>query len=285
MKLNETTISIPPGGLLQETKVTINTMSQTEIHQTLQTSPWASMLKVITAFNITCTPPMDRFSKPIMASIVLPRDNTKPPASGFRLLQSKFTNNWVDITDDPASEVTVTENSLTIKTDYIGWILVASINLDMSQILQMAVKSIFAEEPVVLQVNVFGRLVSDNSYEITAFLTPSLKDDSVLNQKKDPPSFEHKRISFPHSFKAYKGQKIRLEIQSNSCDQNALGLEHIVDSQLEAVMSTDISFEPQSVQKIIITKYCNIHNKWENVQDIRLNVAKNVPELNSSSPV
>ena len=60
--------------------------------------------------------------------------------------------NWVDITDQPTTEVTSSRGRLTIRTDYTGLLAVASVNTDMSQIMQMAVKSVFSEEPIVLQL-------------------------------------------------------------------------------------------------------------------------------------
>ena len=269
IKLNQTNLTIPGGALAHDTSVTLSNMSSEEIHQALQSSPWASMLNVVTAFNVTCNPPLVRFNVPVIASIRLPyRDQIQSPP--FRVLQSKFMNNWIDITDEPSTEVTIENDTLTLRTNHTGWLLVATISLNVSQLLQMAVKSLFAEEPITLQVNIFGRKVSEKSTEITTFVTPITKDDSSLNQKKEPPSTEHKRISFPHSFKAFKGQRIRLELQGSSDSRGDLASEHVVDGQLEAVMTKDMCSTPGNVQKLIINKFCNTHNEWENVQEITL---------------
>lgn len=276
--LDETSIFIPGGALPIETKVNLSNLSKTEIHQSLQTSQWASMVNIITAFNIGCSPPITQFNMPIVASVTLPYDTHSPKHQPFRLLQSKYRNNWSDITDEPDTQIRLDNNKLTVRTNHTGWLLVATINIDLSQILQIAVKSVFAEEPITLQVNVFGRSLSTNSAEITTFITPSTKEDSVLNQKKDPPTSDHKRVSFPHSFKAYKGQKLQLEVQGAFNEQGIIGIEHMVDNQLEAVMTKDISFLASSSSipsngKLLVSKYCNVHKKWELVQEIRLTLS------------
>ncbi len=269
MKLDHTSILIPGGALLQDTTITLSNMSPGEIHQALQSSQWAGILNIIAAFEITCSPPVVQFNAPIIATIELPH-GIHIPSPPFCLLQSKFMNNWIDITNEPNTTVMLNDRTLKVKTKHTGWLLVATINLNPSQILQIAVKSLFVEEPVTLQVNIFGRHVSENSTEITTFITPATKDDSILNQKKDSPSNEHKRISFPRSFKAYKGQRIRLQLQGPNESADVIASDHVVDGQLESVMTRDIQSIKGKVQKLIITKFCNIHNEWENVQDITL---------------
>ena len=274
IKLDETSIVIPKDALTNDTKVTLSNMSRTEIHQALQNSPWASMLSVVSAFNICCSPPIVQFNYPIISTITLKEDQPSPRPP-FRLLQSNYLNNWADITDDPNTMVTVSDSILTVKTSHTGWLLVATMCLDISQIMQMAMKSVFSEEPVTLQVNVFGRMVPGNSAEITAYLTPATKEDSTLNQKKEPPSDAHKQISYPHSFKAYKGQRIRLELQGNFENKGYLVSEHIIDGQLETIMSKDAQFaSSKSLNgKLVISKYCNVHGKWEIAQEVGLSLS------------
>lgn len=275
LTLEDTSVFIPGGALPVDTKVNLSNLSRTELHQSLQSSQWASMVNIITSFNIVCSPPVTHFNTPVVASISLPYDRQPLPHQPLRLLQSKYRNNWSDVTDEPDTQITLANNTLTVRTNHTGWLLVATISLDLTQILQIAVKSVFAEEPITLQVNVFGRSLSANSAEITTFITPSTKEDSILNQKKDPPTTDHKRISFPHSFKAYKGQKLQLEVQGGFNEQGIIGIEHVVDSQLEAVMTKDITFinSQPSNAKLLISKYCNVHKKWELVQEVRLTLS------------
>ena len=95
--------------------------------------------------------PVERFSKPVIATLLLLEDASLP-SPPFHLLESNYMSNWVDITDEPTTEVTSSRGRLTIRTDYTGLLAVASVNTDMSQIMQMAVKSVFSEEPIVLQL-------------------------------------------------------------------------------------------------------------------------------------
>ena len=70
--LHDASLFIPGGAVPQPTQVTLSFMNAEEIHQSIQSSSWASMLTIHACINIQCSPPVERFSKPVIATVLLP---------------------------------------------------------------------------------------------------------------------------------------------------------------------------------------------------------------------
>ena len=245
-------------------------MSNSELHQLMQSSPWASMVRVVACFRIDCNPNIETFSKPFVANILLP-DDDPIPSPPFRLLQSNYRSVWVDVTDEPSGSITIANGKMTVKTHSTGWLIVAAVTLDMIQISEMAVKSVFSVEPIALQVNVCYNMFS-GSAQISVFISPVTKEGWSVTSKSFPPK-GHKRISFPRTFRAQKGQKLRLELQGKlEAESNGdLISECTVDNCFEIIIEKTVRLTSESKSlhgKLIISEFCNQHYKWESIQEI-----------------
>lgn len=273
--LYNTSLIIPDGALSQTVKLTLSNMTQEEIHQAIQSSPWSSMLSVIGAIYIICSPPVERFNKPVEVTIML-SDNVTAPASPIRLLQSNYMNSWIDRTDDPSTEITMKSDRITLHTDYTGWLLLATLKYDLTKIMQLAVTSAFTEEPILLDINVFGHIFAEQtSGQISVFISPH-NDSKQSNTIEGPPG--HQQISFPHSLKASKGQKIRVELQGQfepdkETGQKELWSDFKVDGSISEIIEKTVRLSSNArgiYGKLVIKTYCASHNHWEKLQEINL---------------
>ena len=289
MSLNNISLLIPDGALPQSAKVTLSHFNQDEIHQSIQSSPWASMLSILTAVCVQCSPPVEQFIIPVVITITLPSDMKIPEKStSLRLLQSNYMSSWMDITDEPATDISIShsDRQLTVKTDHSGWFVVAVLQLDISRIIPMAVKSVFSEESILLHVNAFGYIFPDRTHaQVSVFVSPQVDHSSI---SVDPPP-GHKLIAFPHSFKANKGQKIRLELQGKfdpdvEGGQTDLYSELSVDGIIEGIVEKTVTLSPGAnglYGKLIISTYCTSHKAWEPIQEMNLSSATDTHQNNN----
>lgn len=293
--LYNVSLMVPGGALPQTAKITLSHMNQEEIHQSIQSSSWSSMLSIIGAVCIQCSPPVERFNVPVIITLILPSDITLPDKSTpLRLLQSNYMSSWTDVTDEPVTEVSLShQQRLTIRTDHSGWLVVAALQLDISKIMPVAIKSVFSEESVILNINTFGFIFPDKTHaQISVFLSPQSNDSGGSGgtcSVTPPPG--HRQIAFPHSFKASKGQKIRIELQGKfvadvEAGQTDLSSEFKVDGVVEGIIEKTIKLTSEAkglYGKLIISTFCTSHKKWEQLQEMNLSSAADAHQQTTNS--
>ena len=276
LDLFNTSLTIPGGALPKPVSVTLSHLNQEQIHQSLQSSPWSSMLDIISAVSIHCSPPVDRFAKPVTLTVILPADMVPSRSTPLRLLQSAYMNSWIDITDDPKTSIKLDSDSgrLTIMTDQTGWLIIASLNIDMSKILPIAVKSAFSEEIVTMDINAYGYIFPDGTHaQISVFITPHKENEHI---ETPPPG--HRQIAFPHTFKAYKGQKVRLELQGQfqpdtEGGQVSLTSDIKVDGFMRDIYEKIVKLSANSkglYGKLNLSTHCASHETWESILELNL---------------
>lgn len=271
LDLYNISLMIPGGALPQPANITLSHLNQDEIHQSIQSSVWSSMLNIIAAISIQCSPPIERFDKPVVATIILPIETSY--STPLRLLQSNYMSTWIDITDDPHTEVTLENGRLTLRTDNIGWLIVASLQFDITKIMPIAIKSVFSEELISMDVNAYGYIFPDSMHaQVSVFITPH-KDNP---RSQTPPG--HRQIAFPHTFKAYKNQKVRIVLQGKfepdtEAGQTSLQADLNVDGDMMDIVEKTVKLLPESkglYGKLTLSTFCTVHKIWEKIQDINL---------------
>lgn len=234
------------------------------------------MLDIISAVSIHCSPPVDRFAKPVRLTIILPADNVPSSSTPLRLLQSAYMSTWIDITDDPKTSIKLDTESgrLNVTTDQTGWLIIASLNIDMSKILPIAVKSAFTEELVIMDINAYGYIFPDGTHaQISVFIAPHKE-----NEQLETPPPGHRQIAFPHTFKAYKGQKVRLELQGQfqpdkEAGQVSLTSDIKVDGFMRDIYEKIVKLSENSkglYGKLNLSTYCASHQTWESILELNL---------------
>lgn len=277
LDLLNTSLTIPGGALPQPVNITLSHLNPDQIHQSLQSSPWSSMLNIISAISIHCSPPVERFWKTITITIILPRDMIPHSRSApLRLLQSNYMSTWIDITDDPKTEIDLNYQTgrLTVKTDQTGWLVVASLQIDMNKILPIAVKSAFTEELITMDINAYGYIFPDGTHaQISVFITPHKENET---NDTHPPG--HRQIAFPHTFKAYKGQKVRLTLEGQfepdyEAGQTSLESDIKVDGYMRDIYEKIVKLSSNSkglYGKLTLSTFCASHQSWEKIQELNL---------------
>lgn len=267
-----------------ETSVTLSQYDPNHLHKCIQNSQWASMLQVLGAVQVHCRPPVDRFSKPVL--ITLPASSGKRELNHslpLRLLHSNYLNHWKDITDSPMShvEMNAKQGRLEIKSDHTGWLVVATVQLDVTQLMKMALKTVFSNDPLPFQVTVFGHKFPDcDNAQISIFISPiSGQEDNRKSPTLERPP-KHVPITFPHTFEAHVDQKIRLELQGamepdTSAGQSDLVSEFCISQNIPRVVDKTVKLiGTQCITgKLLISSYCNTHERWVSIQEINLSQA------------
>ena len=286
--IDNISLIIPGKAITTPIKVSLSTLSRDDLSSSLEQSPWASMLSIVSIFCIKCTPPVDRFDVPVIASVEL--SHPLPPNTPLRLLHSSFMSHWEDITAYPTTEVSIENTRLTVRTSYSDWLAVASLKMDVRQMIQLAVKSVFVEEPLLLQVNVYALMFNETAHgQISAFITPI--EDSSSDKKIDGPA-GHKLIAFPHSFKAYNSQNLRFEFKGHFKPDTDAGQSDLlyhckVDSTHQQVIEKKVILTENKTRingKLIISSYAASQDVWETIREINLS-AINLSNSSLSVPV
>lgn len=274
-------LQVPGGALPMQTSITLSQYDRNHLHKCIQNSQWANMLQVLTAVQIHCRPPVDRFSKPVIITLPAPSSKgTFNHSLPLRLLHSNYLNHWRDITDNPMShvEMDAKQGKLEIQSDHTGWLVVASVQLDVTQLMRMALKTVFSNNPVPFQVNVFGHKFSgSNSAQICIFVSPvsGQEDERKSPTLERPP--KHVPIAFPHTFEAHIDQKIRLELQGamepdTSAGQSGLVSEFCISQNIPRVVDMTVKLigTEHVAGKLLISSFCNAHDRWVSIQEINL---------------
>ena len=195
------------------------------------------MFTIHACINIQCSPPVERFSKTVIATLLLLEDASLP-SPPFRLLQSNYMSNWVDITDQPTAEVTSSRGRLTIRTDYTGLLAVAVVT--DNRLCKWLLNLYFLKSQLYYKL-----IYSVAHFQIIHKSLHSFHQFQKINMVhiiKLIPQKVTKRISFPHSFKAYKGHRMGIELQGRmKPDGNGNFVsEYHVDGSLEIVMEKSV---------------------------------------------
>lgn len=271
--LDKERLLIPGGALSNETSVRFKRNDPDKLRQSVDCSQWSGMLNVITVMEITCRPPVTQFNKPVLITVPLPDGLKKIPSYQLRLLQSNYMSNWQDITDDPRSGIELIGNSreiVQIRTDLTGWLIVARIDFDITKVMQMAIKSVFHAEPMMVNVNVFGCIFPDNHAQIVVYLK-SAPENRKQQRSETPAGFTP--ISIPHSIKAHVGQRLRVEVEGlefeSGCEPST---EFVVEEPLNQIVEKTVNIgSPKGLKgRLTISSYCNAPKGWRRLEEIDL---------------
>ena len=230
-------------------------------------------LLIITVLEIQCRPPVSQFRMPVIVSVHLPKELRKIPSLQLRLLQSNYMSNWQDITNEANSSVEVIGQSrdrVQVRTDYTGWLIVARIDFDVTKIMQMAIKSVFHAEPMIVNVNVYGCIFPDNHAQIVAYLKSA--KDGRKNRSESPAGFVPIAIS-DHTIKAHVRQRLRIEVQGLEMDIGSEpSTEFIVEEPLNQIVEKTVKISsPKRLKgRLVISSYCNAPKGWKKLEEIDL---------------
>ena len=266
-------LMIPGGALICDTSIRFKLNDPDKLRQSVNCTQWSDMLNVITVLEIQCRPLVSQFHKPVITNVPLPKELRKIPSLQLRLLQSNYMSNWQDITDEANSSVEVVRHSrdqVQIRTDYTGWLIVARIDFDVTKVMQMAIKSVFHAEPMIVNVNVYGCIFPDNHAQIVAYLK------SAKNNRKQrtssPAGFVPIAIS-DHTIKAHVRQRLRIEVQGLEMDTGSEpSTEFTVEDPLNQIVEKTVKISsPKRLKgRLVISSYCNAPKGWKKLEEIDL---------------
>ena len=254
------------------------------------------------ALHIQCSPFIERFEKPVEITTIVNKEVAIRSCSLVRLLQSKYLRQWQDITDDVRSNITVRGDKLSITTDQTGWLAVATVQYDISQVAQLAMRSLSAE-PISLQLNTYGLVDAENSsVQVAIFVTPcSSSDDNSKCENPQKPQHHHP-IAFPHTIQAYPGEKLQLILQGGFEPDEQMGeknlyfefevqrsFQRILEKWLKVTSPTAApsSGSRQSSRplcgKLTINSCRNFNQQWEPIAELNLSTKTGYSNTSTSS--
>ena len=224
------TLTVPPGALPHQTKVTLVGTNTQHLQSMLAATGWDQTVAMVMALEVHCSPVMEEFEQPVEIDICLPPPTTTTnqrkslSLSGLGslpqlcLLHSKYMRHWQDITTETTSSVAVTPSDeggggtrIRIRTLRVGHLAVARVTLDPFRIAQIAMRSLVTE-PVVLQISVFAEIFQDDSSaQVVIIIQPCKPQGEPLDPAPIKPQ-NHTPVSFPHVVQAYAGERLRLSL-------------------------------------------------------------------------
>ena len=243
--------------------------------------------------HIECSPPLDKFERPLKISTVLPDDITMGSNSLVRLMHSNFLRHWEDITDCVPSRVSLTGNTVNMETNLSGWLAVSMIQFDASMIAQMVLKSI-SIEPIMLRISTFGFIdVERKSVQIAVFVVPCKQNEEPIHRDVDKPE-NFSPISFPHVIQAYPNERLRMEIVGSFEPDRTLGETNLMfemdvqqrHNQIHTkwVKTTSASSSDRAlIGKLNITSCRNNTSNWEDIANISLSAKSSFVSSSPSS--
>ena len=262
------------------------------------------MVHLSTAMHIECAPFMERFEKPVEITTVMNEGIALGSCSLVRLLQSKYLRHWQDITDDVKSKLTIMGDKLCITTDQTGWLVVTTVQYDISQIAQLAMRSLSAD-PITLQISTYGLMDTENSsIQVAIFVTPCGSPNDMANSDTTNKPQHHRPIAFPHTIQAYPGEKLQLRLQGTFEPDEQMGEKNLyfefeVQQNFQRILEKWLKTTPSSgggiassvhrsrafSGKLIICSCRNVKQKWEPISEINLSAktGHSTTSTNSSS--
>ena len=292
MYYNSTIITVPPDALKTATKITVSKPDKKQLDSMLQSTGWDNTVQIVTAMHLQCNMAADHFEKPITVQSSLPEPLLIGSKSVIRLLQSNYLRHWQDITDDLHSQVSVSGNQVHISTDRMGWLAVTLVQLDVSKIAQMAMKSL-SIDPVVLRFSVYSQTYPDDVIQIAVFVVPCKANGEPLHQEDLKPQ-HHVPIAFPHTVQAWPGERLQLALQGNfapdaSAGQKDLNYEFDVQQTHNRICEKWVKLTSESDQllsgKLTVSRFCQCEDKvWESITEMNLSnrSGRYSPESSSS---
>ena len=248
-------------------------------------------MTIVTALNVHSDPTTEHFEKPVDIAVTLAEDVNLPALPLVRLLQSNYLRHWQDITDDTNSKILLHENKIQITTDCTGWLAVTAVQLDISAIARLALRSL-SIEPIILRFSVYGLMVPETrSVQIAVFVVPCKTNEDPIQVQASKPQ-HHLPIAFPHTVQAYPNERLRLEIQGCFEPDTSMGetdLIHELDvprnfNQIcEKWLKLTSHVETPLSGKLIISSCRNSESKWERLTEINISAKTGYVSSNSSS--
>ena len=244
------------------------------------------MVHLSAAIHIECTPFMERFEKPVNITTVMNESISLGSCSMVRLLQSKYLRHWQDITNDVRSQFTIIGDKLSIMTDQTGWLVVTTVQYDISQIAQLAMRSLSAE-PITLELKTYGLMDTENSsIQVAIFVTPcSSADDTTKSENSQKPQ-HHRPIAFPHTIQAYPGEKLQLKLQGRFEPDEQMGEKNLyfefeVQKNFQRILEKWLKTAPRTggssaensrplSGKLVISSRRNLQQQWEPISEVNL---------------
>lgn len=257
----------------------------------LKSTGWDETVKIVAALHVQSDPATEHFEKPVDIAVTLPHDVNLPSVPLIRLLQSNYLRHWQDITDDTNSKILLHDNKIQITTDCTGWLAITAVQLDVSAIARLAMRSL-SIEPIILRFSVYGLMVPESkSIQIAVFVVPCKANEDPI-QVETPKPQHHLPIAFPHTIQAYPNERLRLEIQGSFEPDSSMGetdltyeldvprnFNRICEKWLK--MTSDV--ENPLNGKLVISSCRNSESKWERLTEINLSAKTGYASSNSSS--
>ena len=160
----------------------------------------------------------------------------------------------------------------------MGWLAVTLVQLDVSKIAQMAMKSL-SIDPVILRFSVYSQTYPDDVIQIAVFVVPCKANGEPLHQE-DLKRYHHVPIAFPHTVQAWPGEKLQLNIQGNfapaaSAGQKDLCYDFEVQQTHNRICEKWVKLTSESDQllsgKLTVNRFCQHEDgAWESITEMNL---------------
>ena len=292
----DTTLLVPGGALKSETEVTLSGHNHKQLEAMLVSTGWDKTVQIMCAVHVKCEISAGRFKQPVQIKSTIPttelhrksRNSLSTLSSNLLLLHSNYLRKWEDITRDSMSSVTILENGVVaISTDRVGWLAVATVDINPARIASMAMQAL-SIPPITLEVRVYGQHFPDDIMQITIMTSPTKEgtsDDSgqgvqgsrgvAENQNKG--NIDHTQISFPYLIEAYPGEELRCRLKG-SFEPDSNSGETDLDFHFKVTQSHDslsgkfihLTTPPGMSRggKMIISRH--LTERWEDIADVSI---------------
>jgi hypothetical protein len=288
-----TSLLVPQGALESQTEVTLASPDHKQLQAMLASTGWEKMVRIICAVHVECSPSVGcRFQEAVMLKAKFP-GHVKGLQSLPLLLHSSYLRQWEDITQDPLSNVSISEGVVDVTTDRTGWIAVAIVDIDPVRIASMAMQSL-SIAPMTLQVCVFGQRFPDDIMQITVLMSPAKEGedqgDPTTSEYKG--SIDHTQISFPYLIQAYPGEQLRCRLRGNFEPDT-----HSSETDLDFLFKATQAHECLSSKfihlttpfakcrggKLVTSRYLSATKRWEDIADISVHISSGSRSRHNSS--
>ena len=160
----------------------------------------------------------------------------------------------------------------------MGWLAVTLVQLDVSKIAQMAMKSL-SIDPVVLSFSVYSQTYPDDVIQIAIFVVPCKANGEPLHQE-DLKSQHHVPTAFPHTVQAWPGKRLRLALQGNlvpvmTAGEKDLHFKFEVQQTHNQICEKWVKLMPKSDQllrgKLTVSRFHHHDDgAWESIMEMNL---------------
>lgn len=297
-----TTLLVPRGALKSEMEVTLSGHDHKQLEAMLVSTGWDKTVQIMCAVNVKCEISAGRFKQPVQIQATIPtselrKKSLNSPSSNFSLsstlllLHSNYLRKWEDITRDSMSSVTILENGVVaISTDRVGWLAVATVDIDPARIASMAMQAL-SIPPMTLEVRVYGQHFPDDVMQITIMTSPTkeqtgdepgqgVQGSRRMSENQNKGIIDHTQISFPYLIEAYPGEELRCRLKGSFQPDFNSG-ETDLDFHFKATQSHD-SLSGKFIRlttplgtsrggKLIISRH--LTERWEDIADVSIHLS------------